>query len=265
MARTIEQIKNSIIANLSIELKLSTSAVAEWRIWVHCIASALYSFEVILDLFKKEMEVKVGTQVPGSLIWYNDLCYFFQYGHSLSFDKDTAKLYYPQVDAASRIIKIASVAVNNGTLIFKVATKNEKDEVVPLSDIQLLNFKNYLDATKFAGTKTNVISTTADTVKYSVNIYYDPSVTTLQLEKDILATLEVFKTSQRFGGVIYKHEFINTITQVPGVTTVKVLQLQRKGVLDISYIDIDIRAELHAGYYNFDKDSTIQLININEL
>lgn len=56
MARTIEQIKESITGKLKTSFDLSSSAAAEWRLWVHCVAYAIYMFEIVLDAFKAEMD-----------------------------------------------------------------------------------------------------------------------------------------------------------------------------------------------------------------
>lgn len=60
MARTINEIQTGINTALEAgtEVKLSTSKVAEWRLWTWIVATAIQAFEVILDLFKKEVQEK---------------------------------------------------------------------------------------------------------------------------------------------------------------------------------------------------------------
>lgn len=266
MARTIEQIKTDITTNLMARLSLSTSAAAEWRMWVHCSAYAIYAFEVILDAFQREMDNKADTIVPGSLTWYTEMCYRYQFGHELLFNRDTALLYYAAEDAGAKIIKIASVKEVDRLLLFKIATKNAEGVIVPLSEVQLLNFKNYLDALKFAGSKTQVISTEPDTVRYNVKVWYDPATPTTVLDETILASLDSFRTEQWFGGMIYASGFLDAIKRVSGVITAKLITLERKGIQDEAYIPIDVRADLYAGYFNYGAEGcSIQLININDL
>ena len=85
MARTIEQIKESITGKLKASFDLSTSAAAEWRLWVHCGAYAIYMFDIVFDAFKAEMDADATKEVSGTLIWYNDKCYEFQIVHALLF------------------------------------------------------------------------------------------------------------------------------------------------------------------------------------
>ena len=58
MARTINEIQNEIITSLNgkKDISLSTSKVAEWRLWTYVIAVTVHSFELILDVFKSEID-----------------------------------------------------------------------------------------------------------------------------------------------------------------------------------------------------------------
>lgn len=266
MARTIKQIEQTIESALVTSLSLSSSTAAEWRMWIHAIAYAINVFEVILDVFKAEMEEVAASAVPGSLTWYSEMCYRFQYGYELLFNRTTAELYYETEDEAAKIIKIASVKETDRTLLFKVATKDEEETIVPLSDVQLLNFKNYIDSIKFAGSKTEVVSTAPDLVRYSVKVYYDPATPTPTLEDAIAESLDSFRTEQWFGGMIYSQGFIDAIMRVPGVITVNLLSLERKGTHDEEFLPVGVRSDLYAGYFNYvEEGNVIELISINDL
>lgn len=265
MARSIQTIEKNITDTLKVSFKLSTSKAAEWKTWVHCIASAIYLFELILDAFKTEMDKQAETMYTGSLTWYNDICYKFQYGYELIYNENTGRYGYSVIDETAQIIKIATVSAINGTLVFKVATMDADGNIIPLSDIQLIGFRNFLDVMAFAGTKISVISTNPDSVVYELIVYYDPATPLNKLENDLSESLNNYKISQKFGGVIYRHKFIEAITRTKGVITAKVNALKRKGAIESVYIDIDTRAELYAGYFDYSPDCVINYININEL
>ncbi|MFR9574304.1 MAG: hypothetical protein SNG79_01430 [Rikenellaceae bacterium] len=265
MARTIDTIKTEIQNNLESTFELSTSAAAEWSLWVNCFAYCIYLFEVVMDTFKAEMDADVAQEVAGTLDWYNSKCYDFQYGHELVFDSTTGQLGYATTDEDRKIVKIAAVSVEDYTLYFKVATQDDSGEVVPLSDVELINFKNYVDSIKFAGTKSQVISTDADSVLYDLLVYYNPTTPVATVEENIKTALEEFKTSQEFGGILYTHLLIATVTAVSGVVAAKLNSLQSKSVEDEDYSDIDTMVTLHAGYYNFSDDCTITLTSINDI
>lgn len=266
MARTIQQIEESITGRLQAAFSLSTSAAAEWRLWVHCVAYCIYNFELVLDAFKREMDADAEKEVAGTLTWYNDKCYEFQMGHELVFDTVTGLLEYEKVDESARVVKIASVNVaEDNTIMFRVATEDEEGKIVPLTSNQLLNFKNYIDAVKFAGTKSEIISTDADEVKYDIKVYYNPANPVDTVREAVLASLQEFKTSQRFGGVIYSHKMLEAVTTVTGVVTAKMLSLSRKGTEDADFIPIDTMAYLHAGYFNYTGDSRLDMVSINDI
>ena len=159
-------------------------------------------------VFKDEMDADVQREVAGSLTWYNEMCYKFQMGHELVFSTVTGRLGYNVDDAEARIVKIACVDTVDGTLVFRVATKDDEGNVVPLTASQLLNFKNYVDAIKFAGTKSQVVSTSPDMVKYSIKVWYNPATPVDTVRSGVESALEDFRFAQHFGGIIYRHEYV---------------------------------------------------------
>lgn len=266
MARTIGQIEESITGKLQTSFSLSSSAAAEWRLWVHCVAYCIYLFEVVLDAFKEEMDADAEKEVAGTLTWYNDKCYEFQMGYELVFNTTTGLLEYEKDDETSRVVKIASVRVaDDNTIMFRVATEDDSGEIVPLTSNQLLNFKNYIDAVKFAGTRSEVISTDADLVEYNIKVYYNPASPVDTVRDAVLASLEEFKTAQKFGGVIYSHKMLDAVTSVSGVVTAKMVSLERKGTEDADFIPIDTMAYLYAGYFNYTEDSVLEMISTSDI
>ncbi len=218
-----------------------------------------------MDTFKAEMDADVAQEVAGTLDWYNSKCYEFQYGHELVFDTTTGQLGYATTDEDSKIVKIAAVSVEDYTLYFKVATQSDSGEIVPLSDIEVTSFKSYVNSIKFAGTKSQVISTDADSVSYNLVVYYNPTTLASDIETNIKSALEEFKASQEFGGVLYAHLFIEAVTEVSGVVAAKLDSLKSKSANDEDYSDVGALATLYAGYYNFSDDCVITLISINDI
>lgn len=264
MARTIATIEKNITDKLEVDFDLSTSAVSEWSLWVHCVAYCIYVFELILDAFKSEMDADANRSVAGTVSWYNEVCYEFQLGDELIFDETTGLLSYATEDEEARIVKIAAVNVTDGVIIIRVATE-DGGNIIPLTDVQVLDFKNYIDAIKFAGTNTSVISTEADDVKYNLTVYYQPSSPVADVEAAVLAALEDFKTAQKFGGVIYEHKLIDAVINVSGVVTASLTYFAYKAAEDVDFVAIDTLAQLHAGYFNFTDDSTLTLTSIYDV
>lgn len=267
MARTIEHIQQEMIADLQAGtgIALSTSKSAEWRLWTYVIAVCIHSFEIVLDLFKKEVDAQTDRITPGTARWYAEMCYRFQDGHELLFDDKTAMLYYERPDAEAQIIKVVAIREETRKLIIKAATNNREGKIVALSQEQLCNFANYIDVIKFAGVDINVVSIKEDKIRYSMEVYFEPAMPAEMVRAHILAALEDYKVSLGFDSRIYRQRFIEAATRTDGVVTCNLLSLERKGATDESFQSVDLFAELESGYFEYDKDCLVTMKSIKEL
>lgn len=267
MARTIKEIQDGIISVLQSEsgLNLSTSKVAEWRLWTYVFAAAIYTFEIILDAFRSEIDTITNKITPGTVRWYAEMCYRFQNGHELAFDADKAMLYYPQDDADARIVKVVAIREETNRLVIKAAKQDDTGKMVPLSLEERYNFTGYIDAVKFAGVDTNIVSTAGDKIRYRMEVYYDSSIPATTVNENIVSALETFKSSLGFDSMIYTQKFIDAVMHAQGVITCKLLSMQRKGSTDKDFISVDICSELVSGYFEYDTESSLTLKTSKEL
>lgn len=268
MARTVSEIQNSIIQSLRDKgVTLSSSSVAEWRLWTWVVASAINLFEIVLDLFKKEVDELTDRLTPGTLRWYAAQSLRFQTGHRLEYDNATATLYYPIEDPAAQVVKIVAITESPNHLSVKVAGKDDNDKIVPLSETDRRNFVAYMDAIKFAGVQVDVVSQTADRLRYDIVVYHDPAYPPSEIEANVESALEKYKTEIGFNGAIYRQQLIDAIMAVNGVITVDARSITRAGATDgDSFEEIGVAAALDAGYFDYDNDGcVIELKTVNEL
>lgn len=267
MARTIKEIQDGIILSLQEQsgLSLSTSKVAEWRLWTYIVAVAIYTFEIILDAFRSDMDTLTYKITPGTVRWYAEMCYRFQNGHELAFDADKAMLYYPEDDESARIVKVVAIREEKNKLVIKAAKQDNEGKIVPLSLDERYNFTGYIDAIKFAGVDTSIISTTEDLIRYRLEVYYDSSTPATTVNENIILALDTFKSSLGFDSMIYTQKLIDAVMHVEGVVTCKLLSMQRKGSTDEEFLPVDICSELVSGYFEYDKESELILKNAKEL
>lgn len=54
-------------------ITLSSSKSAEWRLWTYVIAVCIHSFEIVLDVFKEEVDAQAYRITPGTLVCRNVL------------------------------------------------------------------------------------------------------------------------------------------------------------------------------------------------
>ncbi|MDE6493019.1 MAG: hypothetical protein K2O66_01105 [Bacteroidales bacterium] len=276
MAKTIESIQEEIIDGVKKEVPVlageeSPSKTSEWKLWTHIVATVIHAFEHILDLFRKEVDTLTNKITPGTVRWYAEMCKRFQYGHPLVFDEDTALLYYEDTaDEASKIIAAVSITESDTTLAIKVAKyKNqEKKELESLNQEELKEFKDYIDAIKFAGCKTDVTSSDADEMRYTMTVYRNPAYGEEVLRENVLEALQVFKTSVDFDSVVYRQKLIDAVMHVDGVTTCDLTLLEHIRTQDDETVvstKIGTHTVLQAGYFNWTEDSELVIKTVNEL
>lgn len=264
MARTIKDIQNIIIANVMVYIPAlrKSSATAQWKIWAYITAIAIHSFELILDIFKTDMEELTKRITPGTLRWYAEMCRRFQMGHELAYDPQTAMLYYAVDDPASRIIKIVAVSESNSVLAVKAAKIDDQGKISALSVDELHNFKGYIDAIKFVGIDTSVISTTPDSVRYEMEVFYDPIYPKTTIESRVREALETYKSNLNFDSKLYAARLSDSIMHIEGVVTVSLASLERRGAAESQFSPVGVFCELYAGYFDWDKDCILTLTSM---
>lgn len=268
MSRTIKEIQNQIAADLQsrTDLKLSASGVAEWRLWVYVVAAAIYTFELVLELFRQEIDTLTNKITPGTVRWYAEMCYRFQDKHELLFDEKTAMLYYAKDDEPARIVKIVAISEKQNSLLIKAAKIDNAGKIIPLTLEEKYNFTAYIDAVKFAGVQTDVISTTEDKIRYRLQVWFDPAMPNTLVRENIEKALNEFKAAQGFDSMIYAQKLTDAVMATAGVITCKLVSLERKGTSDADFKPIDIFSELESGYFEYDADnSDLELNSIKDL
>ena len=246
-------------------VKLSDSKVAEWRLWTFVMATAIHLFELTLDIFRKEVDTLTNKITPGTVRWYAEMCYRFQNGYELLFDSKTAMLYYDKDIPEARIIKIVAITEGDNKLTIKAAKKNNAGKIVPLSPDEKHNFSGYIDAIKFAGVQTDVISTTEDKIRYNMEVFFEPAVPATTVRDNVLFALETFKTTLGFDSMLYTQKLLDAVMSASGVTTVKLNSLTRKGNSDMDFKPVDVFTVLESGYYEYDGECSLILTSVKEL
>lgn len=266
MARTIKEIQDAIHADLVVKgIVLSTSAVAENRLWTHVVAVAIYTFEIILDQFRGEIDGLTDKITPGNVRWYAEMCYRFQDGHELLFDNKTAMLYYADDAESARVVKVVAITEDKNKLLIKAAKINSDGKIVPLSEAERYNFTGYIDAIKFAGIETDIVSATGDKIKYDLQVWYDPALPVTTVRNNINDTLDVFKANIGFDSMIYVQKLLDAVMSATGVVTVNLNSIARKGVVDVSFSVFTVYSKLEGGYFEYDNDCILSLISIKDL
>lgn len=266
MARTIKEIQNEMIGRLRSEVDgLSDSKVAEWRLWTYIVAVAIHAFEVILDLFRQEVETLTNSLTPGTDRWYAEMALRYQYGHELVFDENTCLYYYAEDDPDSRIVKMATVDSTSGVVSVKVAKFDEDGNTVQLDPEELLGLTGYMTKITFAGLRVDVVSTVPDLIRYNIEAFYDPIVPEATVREGIVKALADYRAELSFDSKLYAQTLIGAAMSVEGVVTASLRKIERKGLADEDFAEFDAVTVLSAGYYDYSDDCTLTLTNIRTL
>ena len=262
--RTLEEIENELDTDVAdVFTTPSTSQFAEWKLWRSIFAQAVFVFEAILDLFRSEIEDTIQSKQYATKDWYFDRALEFQggdvggtfQGDDLEVD-EYGLLVYVTPDADRRIIEKCAITADSGTISFKVAKwlSEAAGTYQELDTDEKTAFGLYIDNIKYPGTETTIISEAADTIKYDLEIIYQPEYSTSGIETELESLADSYRQGLEFNDKFYAQRFIDALLDADGVTSIKITSLEGKEDGG-SYASIDIVYELVAGYFNFDGTS----------
>lgn len=256
MAREINEIQQEIIneVNKNIPNLNSSSKFSIWRLWTYITASSIHLFEKIIDRDKNAIEDNLSRSRYGQLSWYVKLAYDFKLGYKLRVTDAGALEYikYEDFDSSVDIEPIKRVSVieaDDGQLIIKIATKDNKDNLIQLSNELKLQFENYIEAVKIAGTQISVISLPADKILIDSDIYFNPIYSIDTIKGNLRASLYNYKRAFSFSGKLFKNDILEVIRNTEGINDVILKKLTGKQGDNITEV---IRVyEVQSGYFNF--------------
>lgn len=233
----------------------SSSKVAIWRLWAYITAVAIYTHEVLWDLFKAELETIAANAIVGTLPWYQAQVFAFQNGDPLVYNSQTGKYGYAALDAAKQIVKrCAIVEQQDGVLGFKVA-KLSAGLPVALSSPEQTSLAAYIKKIRFAGTRFTLISGAGDLLKITATIYYDGVIPSATIKTNVEAAIGAYVGGLPFNGEFLLSRLVDTIQAVTGVADVVLVTAQTKQAAPDVYATI---SRVHVpvyGYYQLDSSS----------
>lgn len=257
MARDKAIIKAIIIDDLS-DFDLTNSSTGIWMLFINAVVSCIYLFELIMDLFKSDIELLVASKRIGSRPWYVAQAKAFQLGDNLIFSAD-GKIYYPVIDETKQIIKRANAIQDADVLTIKVA-KLSGDDLSPLTTEELLQFQKYINDVMIAGTKMQVVTLIADVIYVEANIYYNPIYSAAQVNEALDNALFLFKSTFEFDNYFIVNDFIDYIRNIDEVQDIVISVIEGSSGGDT--VAISRSYEIKSGYFNFDDTSVFTLISI---
>lgn len=266
MARTFREIENEIITGLERRnITLNSSKVAEWRVWTSVFAGVIFSFEQMIDIFRRTVEKHSNIVRTGTADWYGVMVRRFQFGHTLLCNRDTYEVYYEVEDDDAKVVKQVAVKDLDDYLLIKVAGHDDKGRIIPLSLEESKAIKSYVEFIKFVGTKIVIVSQSADIVRYNLVVYCrneaEPSAVKQRVEKGF----NDFKSSLDFDAKLYSGKLSASMMSIEDVVTVKLVSLERKSYINEVFLDVGIVDTMDAGYFEYSEDSTLVIKRLNDM
>ena len=234
MARTIQQIYDSIIAEKQTLSSLngltpnpetyvnflsqlaSSSRVAIWRLFAYIIAVAIYTTEVLWDLFKKDIEEIAAQAEAGTVRWYQERVLDFQFGDVLIYAD--GKYQYAVLDDSLKVVKRCAVVERpDGVVFIKTAKLDSGGLPIPLDSPELTALTAYMQQIKFAGTFLSVNSFNADTLKLYYDIYYSAELDLTTVQTAVYAAVQSFIANLPFNGALNINKLTDALQALTGV------------------------------------------------
>lgn len=243
----------------------NSSKLSRWRLIVFAVAYNIGLLEILMDVFRQEIESLIANNHPHTALWYIDQSKKFQYG--FDYPETTIGGYdntgVNEEDVqASMIISRASVQSLAGRLKIKVA-KESDGKLEPLTYTERQAFSHYMSLVKDAGTIIEVISRPPDDIRVSMDVYFDPQVIDLNgaridgtSEDPVGEAIEVFLSNLKFNGEFITDDFEDHIRAVEGVEIINLRSIEGRFGLNL-YQPIEETYLSDSGYMTLSNDSSI--------
>lgn len=223
MARTIDQIQNSIIAEKEATSELSAltsqSRRSEWRLWTRVIATVQAYSEQLFDVFKTQIETLLAKGAPSTPLWIQDQVFKFQYDatNPQVLVMDNYAPTYTTIDEDLRIVTRCSVKTDfSNTVNVKVA---KSDIPEPLDSSEKSALQDYVTMIGTAGITYLVISSDSDKLYVEADVYYRGQYSAVILDS-VQTAITNFLSNIPFDGKLLVSDLEIAIKSVAGVKDV---------------------------------------------
>lgn len=242
MSRSISQIyaeavvkRNDYLQLSSLNSGRSNAKLSVINILTYVMAVLIYSYETLLDTFQVQIAKLISKRINGTARYYAEIALFFQFNpisktlDEMEYDDNVFQLKFKNIDATHRIItKSAYQEYKDLGMVIKVCKDNSNKDnsdggakYMPLTDIELLAFNNYMDEVKFLGAKLSYRSILGDLMTINATIVYDDLyIDEEQAFQNIKKALISYEQGLDFNGYVYYQSVIDAMQSANNIVTV---------------------------------------------
>lgn len=237
----------------------TVSKTAEYRLWAFIVAYAQNTMNTFYNKFVKRVESVMNDKEPGTLGWWRFIAINFQLGYLLTWIDSKNRYEYSDTTSdaaiASKIIKFCAVDDTSGIVLIKVAKDNGSGLPANLDGVTELSLAQaYFERKRPAGVRINAISLSADLLKITGTIYYDPLVTAATIKAATEAAILSFNNLLPFNGRYNLNKLIDSLQSVDGIRDIVIASVQYK-IGSNPYVTVIQEYQTEAGYVKIDTAS----------
>lgn len=228
------KVRNNYLQLTELNTKRSKSKMSIMNLLTYVMAVLIYTYETILSAFEVEVAGIINRRVNGTGLWYCEMAKKFQYNpvtqtnDGMKYNDDLLKIEYTKEDDERKIIaKAVYQDLEDERAIFlKVCKDNTNQEEVsngtaymPLTETELLAFREYVDEIKFIGAIVYCTSVPADIMAIVSSkeypIYYDDNyITKEQALSRIKDAIIKFAQDLEYNGYLRYQSVIDVIQSI---------------------------------------------------
>lgn len=251
MARSVEEIKSAIKVNIRTYTSLDAftfpedggSSVSFFNIMIFVVSAAMFTFEVIVDNLKSDIQTISNGAISGSHIWLRQQILNFQLGDTITINSTDPTAsnyfvpYYAVIDTTKQIITQCVVSdAGDGSVDIKVA-QGAPGALTPLSSADLLAVQNYYSGSTysegigFAGVDGNFTSLASDLLYIDADVYFLGQYVESTVKGNLITAIETFLNTfanENFGGNVYMSRLVEAMQAVEGVSRVELSQIKAR-------------------------------------
>ncbi len=248
MARTPNEVKQEIKTEIRTNSSLNSflfpedggSNASVFNTIISAVASAIFTFEVLIDGLQDDIQVLADTIPAGNGKWIQAQMFKFQIGDVIQLDSELIP-FYSIIDTAKQIITRCSVIEDvSGTVRVKVA-KGVAPNLLPLDSGELSAVQDYYFGTStsegigFAGVNTLFISGSPDRLGVTATIHYQGQFIEATVKTNVILAIDshlaTFQIDQ-FDGVLFMNKLTDSIQSVAGVSRVALTAVEGRRSVD---------------------------------
>ncbi len=240
------------------------SAAAIWRHFLYLVAVAIHVMDGLFDEHTTDNLTTLAAMKPHRVEWYEQKALSFQHGFPLVPNQDYFDNtgYTEEEIEASKVVKFSRANRvfdednNLKGIRIKLATL-DGGELAKVPDAQVEAFKIFIGRVGDAGVNVFASSGDPDSLKATIQIYYDPLVLAADgkridgtNDRPVQDAIDAFLKTEDFDREFITASFVDAMQEVPGVVIPHIVSIQATyGALP--YTDIPVKYQPDSGYLRF--------------